>query len=935
MSEFLLLIDGSSLLTTQFYGNLPREILFAKTPEEKEKYYDKIMMTSGGVHTNAVFGFLRTLASILRTQKPQYLAVAWDLTRETFRRKMYAPYKANREETLTPLKEQFGLCQKVLSELSVTQLCSGEFEADDFCGSAASRFESQIPVRLMSRDHDYLQLVTDRTELWMMQTTEEKAQELFDKYGISREDACVPEKTFPFNPARVKAEFGVTPAQIPALKGLMGDSSDNIKGVPGIGPDTAVRLIGEYGSIENLYRAIEGLDKDQEKALKADWKDRLGLKRSPLTALRKESDTDLVGRKAAELSESLATIRRDAPIPADLSDYALTVHPDAWRRVYAALEFNSLTVDFGEEEKKALWDESMFQRGSQRAEEQKLLSAAEGAQSVSIVPEAEGKTLTALTAASDDTVFRLSASPDLPSDALRADLHSVLAARDAVTVLDAKKIYHLTGGEEIPALRDAGVAAYLLNPLHGPYSPSEIAGEILDWHFPDYKTLFGRKTEAEASKDPAYALLRAREAAALRLAGPVLEERLKESGQWKLYTEIELPLCHVLYEMEHTGIRVKKEALAAYGDSLTGTIARLAREIWDLCGETFNIASPKQLGQVLFVKMGLKYPKKTKSNFSTSADILEKVRDQSPVIDKILEYRQLTKLKSTYADGLAECISEDGRIHTTFHQTITATGRISSTDPNLQNIPVREELGREIRKVFVPSEGCVFVDADYSQIELRVLAHLSGDRKLIAAYNSGKDIHAITASNVFHVPLDQVTPQQRRNAKAVNFGIVYGISAFGLSDNLSISRSEAMDYIARYFETYPDLHRYLNACVDSAREKGYAVTMYGRRRPVPELASSNLMQRKFGERVAMNSPIQGTAADIMKIAMLRVDRRLKQEKMRSKIVLQIHDELLLETPMDEKEKAAQILRTEMESAADLAVPLAVSLSEGESWYDAK
>lgn len=935
MSEMLLLIDGSSLLTTQFFGNLPKQMLFAKTDEERKKYYDKIMMTSGGVYTNAVFGFLRVLSSIIKTQKPAYLAVAWDLTRDTFRRKMYPDYKGNRAKTMEPLSEQFDLCRKVLDELSVTQLASGDFEADDFCGSAAARFEDRIPVRLMTKDHDYLQLVTDRTELWMMQTTDGKAQDLFDRYGISRAEANVPEKTFPFNPERVKAEFGVEPREIPELKGLMGDTSDNIRGVPGVGPDTAVRLIQEYHSVDKLYQAIEGLDPESEKELKALWKEKLGIRRPPLGPLLRESDTELVGRKAAELSEKLATIRRDAPIPQDLSDYKLTVRPDAWRKVYSELEFRSLTVDFGEEDQKTFWDENRFASTSDRAELGGFIGKISAAAQISLLPEESGNRLSALTASADGTVYRMKASDRLSGEDLISAVRDILSTGKTVVVPDAKKIYHLTGSGAVPGMYDAGIAAYLLNPLHGPYSADEIAGDILDWHYQDYRALFGKKTEDEVCGEPAYALLRARQAAALQLSGPELVRRLKEQGEFELYTQIELPLCHILYDMEKAGIRVEKAALREYGERMTGAIHELEQEIYGLCGTEFNISSPKQLGTVLFEKMGLKYPKKTKGHYSTSADILEKVSDQSPVIDKILRYRQLTKLKSTYADGLGECISGDGRIHGTFNQTVTATGRISSTNPNLQNIPVREELGREIRKVFVPAEGCVFVDADYSQIELRVLAHMSGDRKLIEAYNSGRDIHAITASHVFHVPLDQVTPQQRRNAKAVNFGIVYGISAFGLSDNLSISRAEAMSYIDSYFETYPDLHRFLQDCVEKARDQGYAVTMYGRRRPVPELQSSNYMQRQFGERVAMNSPIQGSAADIMKIAMIRADRRLRQENMRSRIILQIHDELLLEVPVEEKDRAAELLRTEMESAADLAVPLVVSLSEGESWYDAK
>ena len=418
-------------------------------------------------------------------------------------------------------------------------------------------------------------------------------------------------------------------------------------------------------------------------------------------------------------------------------------------------------------------------------------------------------------------------------------------------------------------------------------------------------------------------------------AQPVLEKKLSEEGMWRLYEDIEMPLVFSLYRMEQAGIRADKQALSEYGSRLAVQIEVLEKEIYELCGAAFNINSPKQLGEVLFEQLKLPYGKKTKTGYSTAADILEKLAPEYPVVGKILEYRQYTKLKSTYADGLSHFIGEDGRIHGKFNQTITATGRISSTEPNLQNIPVRMELGREIRKVFVPAEGCVFVDADYSQIELRVLAHMSGDQNLIEAYRHAEDIHAVTASQVFHVPLKEVTPLQRRNAKAVNFGIVYGISAFGLSEDLSITRKEATEYIEQYFKTYPGIKVFLDGLVKEGKEKGYVTTLFGRRRPVPELSSSNFMQRSFGERVAMNSPIQGTAADIMKIAMIRADEELQKAGLTSRIVLQVHDELLVEAPEKEAEQAAEILEQCMKKAADLAVSLEIDIKTGKSWFETK
>ena len=936
MGDMLLLIDGSSLLTTQFFGNLPREILYAKTEEEKAKYYHKIMMTSGGVYTNAVFGFLRTLIRILKEQKPSHIAVAWDLTRDTFRRRLYPEYKGNRSETMPPLSAQFSLCEEILDQLGFVQFMDPEFEADDFCGTAASRFENEIPVRILTKDNDYLQLVTERTNLWMMHSTAEKTEELLKKYRIDKEAEGLPDRVFCYTPELVEQEFGVPPCHINSLKGLMGDSSDHIKGVPGIGPDTAVKLIREYGTVEALYAAVGTPDAAREKELKRYWKEALGLKRSPLPYLLKESDTELVGKKSAELSELLATIRRDAPLSCTLEDLRTNIRPEAWREVLNRLEFHSLKADFEEDaQPQTVWDENSLLITESAGEAVRFFDAIKDNASVSVVFSGERSHPAALTVYAEGKCAYLPVSEAMNPGFLSDLVRGLQKKAGKIYVPDAKAFYHAGGFEEASNLRDIGIAAYLLDPLRGAYPVEEIAASCLDWHFQDYQSMFGKLPLNEAVRTKQFPMYCGRCAAAAALAGPVLEERLAAMGMEELYLNIEMALAYDLYRMERTGILVRREALKEYGEKMTGSIAALEAEIHALAGEHFNILSPKQLGEILFEKLKLPYGKKTKSGYSTSADVLERLREITPIADKVLQYRQLTKLKSTYAEGLAACISEDGRIHGTFNQTVTATGRISSTEPNLQNIPVRMELGREIRKVFVPAEGCIFLDADYSQIELRILAHLSGDQSLIQAYRSSRDIHAITASQVFHVPLDEVTPLQRRNAKAVNFGIVYGISAFGLSEDLSISRKEATEYIERYFETYPGVKAYLDRMVETGRKEEAVRTMYGRIRPIPELKSANFMQRQFGERVAMNSPIQGTAADIMKLAMIRVSRRLAREGLKTRIVLQIHDELLLETPVAEKEKAAAILREEMQSAADLSVPLDVSLSEGASWYDAK
>ncbi len=936
MSEFLLLIDGSSLLSTQFFGNLPREIMFAKTPEEKEKYFHKIMMTSQGVYTNAIFGFMRTLLKILKEQKPSHLAVAWDLSRNTFRREIYPEYKGNRSEIMLPLKEQFILCQQVLEEIGVVQLMDERFEADDFCGTLAARFENQIPVRIMTKDQDYLQLVTEKTNLWMMHSTPEKTDELFKKYKIDKAAQNLPERVFLFTPELIEQEFGILPCHVNSLKGLMGDSSDNIKGVPGVGKDTAVKLIQEYGTVERLYAAIDHLDKAGEKAIKEYWKEKLGLKRSPLAYLLKESETDLVGRKAAFLSEQLATICKEAPVSCTLEQLKTAVSKDAVKRVFEKLEFHSLKVDFGEEEtKKDPWPLEQAEVIEDLTEAFSFIAEVKKQKTAALTFVADKQQVYGLAVFGAKRCCLIRALYFITEELLTDWACEILETVPKVYVPDAKAIYHKIKSKEMPSMKDVSLAAYLLDPLKASYPMEQLAAGYLDWQISDYTTLFGKASMEEIVEKPEFLKWMSGQVVTAGLVGPKLESLLEEQKMLSLYVDIELPVAYELYRLEEIGVQVEREELTAYGKTLVGGIKQLEEEIYELAGVTFNILSPKQLGEVLFETLKLPYGKKTKTGYSTSVDVLEKLSDAYPIADKILQYRQLTKLKSTYADGLVSCISTDGRIHGTFNQTITATGRLSSTEPNLQNIPVRMELGREIRRVFVPKEGCIFLDADYSQIELRVLAHMSEDPGLIEAYKTAQDIHAITASQVFHVPLAEVTSLQRRNAKAVNFGIVYGISAFGLSEDLSITRKEALEYIDRYFETYPRVKTFLERMVTEGHDQTYVTTMFGRRRPIPELKSSNYMQRQFGERVAMNSPIQGTAADIMKIAMIRVSRRLEAEGLKARIVLQIHDELLLETPFEEKEQVAVILKEEMQAAAVLSVELEVSLSEGASWYETK
>ena len=941
-NNFLLIIDGSSLLSTQFYGNLPREILFAKTQEEKEKYYYKIMQNSKGVYTNAVYGFFRTLLRIIKEQKPSHLVVTWDISRDTFRRKLYPEYKAQRSETMLPLKEQFELCQKALASVGVCQLMDENYEADDFSGTVAALFEQEIPVRILTKDNDYLQLITEHTHLWLMHSTAKKTEELFAKYKLNPKAVKCPERTFEFTPELVKKEFGISPLSVPDLKALQGDSSDNIKGVPGVGEKAAAALIAAYETIENLYDTIRDADETEKKEINLYWKQELGLSRSPMAYLLKEAEDELVGERAAVLSKQLATIKRDVPLEKKtLSEYAVQFDIDTAKKLFHELEFKSLLSELPEngqkEEKKTdyrwisdLSEAEAFFR-SMASEKKKEMPYA-----LSEIMD-DGALFGYAFAESVEEVVFLRASGFLSEVFLEDRIKRLFETGRTVIAFDIKKTKLLCENLSAAQCFDAAIAAYLIDPLRGEYPYHEVLMEyeettcVVRNELPKDMSL----TEVELLWTEKLVHFCCAEAlAAIRLY-PVLRTKLQELGMETLFSEIEMPLLFTLYRMEQRGIKADKDALVSLSRSLESEISNLERQIYEMAGEVFNINSPKQLGVILFERLRLKAPKKTKSGYSTSVDVLEKLRDEAPIVDDILNYRQLTKLKSTYADALAEAIADDGRIHCNFNQTITATGRLSCTNPNLQNIPVRTELGRSIRKVFVPEDGYVFVDADYSQIELRIMAAMSGDKNLINAYRNKTDIHRLTASEVFHVPFDEVTPQLRSSAKAVNFGIIYGISSFGLGQGLNISRKEAEEYIAKYFETYPVIKEFLDRMVEEGRNNGMVRTEYGRIRPIPEITSTNFMQRSFGERIAMNSPIQGTAADIMKIAMLRVEKRMREETEKSRLILQIHDELLVEAALEEKETVIRILTEEMEAAAQLEVPLEVEAKTGFSWYEAK
>lgn len=876
MSKKIVLIDGHSILNRAFFGVPP-------------------LTNSEGLHTNAVYGFLNIMFKILDEEKPDYLTVAFDRSEPTFRHQMFDTYKGTRKPMAQELREQVPVMKEVLQAMGIKIVEMPGYEADDLLGTIAGMAEVQgMDVSIISGDRDLLQLATEKVKI-RIPKTKRTGTEIEDYYA-----------------ADVVERYQVTPKEFIDVKALMGDSSDNIPGVPGIGEKTATNLIVAYKSIENAYAHLEEITPKRAK-----------------TNLEEHYDM-------AQMSKTLATIEVHAPIEFDLEAAKLTdlYTPEAY--VYMKrLEFKNMLTRFSDDMSQNDL-EKYFHVYHELDEIQNFFdgfSAKEAA--VSFFEEA-GTVYGLAVAKSNQNVVYLTCGGFVTEGYLEEQVQKLCDGLDTLITPDLKGLLKHVRVPETKNCIDTTIAAYLLNPLKNEYTYDDLARDILGLMVPSKLDLLGKlKIKKAAEEKPeALELMVCYEAYTCIAAKNQLLEQLEDHGMKKLYDEIEMPLVYVLADMEKEGVRAEKAELEAYGAQLTGRISELETSIYKKAGETFNINSPKQLGVILFEKLQMPNGKKTKTGYSTAADVLERLAPDYPIVSEILEYRQLTKLKSTYADGLALCIASDGRIHSTFNQTITATGRISSTEPNLQNIPIRMELGRLIRKVFVPKEGYVFIDADYSQIELRVLAHMSGDQNLIAAYQHAEDIHRITASQVFHTPLEEVTDLQRRNAKAVNFGIVYGISSFGLSQDLSITRKEAEGYIASYFETYPGIKTFLDRLVSDAKEKGYAETMFGRRRPVPELASSNFMQRSFGERIAMNSPIQGTAADIIKIAMIRVKQRLDREQLKSKLILQVHDELLIEAAADEEEYVKTLLAEEMRHAADLAVTLEVDVQSGRNWFEA-
>ena len=847
----LMILDGNSVVNRAFYGVRP-------------------LNAPDGTPTNAVYGFLAILQKLFEGEAPDSLCVAFDLPAPTFRHEMYEGYKAQRKPMPEELAVQMPLLKETLDAMHIRRLEAAGWEADDVLGAVSAICEkSGWACEIVTGDKDSFQLITETTSVLHVKS----------RMGQT--------ETILYDRARFEEEYGFAPPLMVDLKALMGDASDNIPGVPGIGEKTALDLVRRYGRVADIYAGLDGLD----------IKDSV---RKKLAA----------GRESAEMSYTLATISREAPVELKPEDAAWS--RDFGPELYAVLD----RLGFRRFIEK--WGLAPAPEAVQEAESRAMpeLSALTAQEAEARIRAAEtlglalpGDDLDSLSLCDGEAIFTLNWG-ELGEDYNRL-LRLVFSPEVKKSAHGVKDLMGLALAEGLGTegfVFDTELAAYVLDPTESGYDLGKLTKRYLGAELPEAR-------------------------AALELMAP-MRAKLAENGAEKLYFDIELPLCQVLAEMERAGFLVDRKALADFGESLTAGIDALQRGIWELAGHEFNINSPKQLGEVLFDELMLPAGKKTKTGWSTNADILEKLIGKHPIIGDILEYRMLTKLKSTYADGLLKVISADGRIHTNFRMTVTATGRLSSTEPNLQNIPVRRELGAQIRRMFVAAPGCVLVDADYSQIELRLLAHISGDETMQKAFKSGEDIHAVTASQVFGLPLSEVTPAQRSSAKAVNFGIVYGISAFSLAQDIKVSPAEARAYIEAYMQKYHGVREYMDRVIAEAKERGYVETLFGRRRPVPELKASNFNTRSFGERVARNMPIQGTAADIIKLAMVNVRRRLCAEGMEARLILQVHDELIAECPEREAERVAALLEEEMERAVTLSVPLTAEAHSGHSWAEA-
>ena len=900
----IVLIDGNSILNRAFYGIMG----------------NKMLMTPDGKYTNAVYGFLAILFKVLDDIKPEYLMVTFDLKAPTARHKMYDGYKATRKGMPNELAEQMPILKEILRSMNISIIEKEGYEADDVLGTIAKMAEKEgFDVTIVSGDRDTFQLTSNKIKVRIPHTKMGKTEtEIFDENAIIE-------------------KYGVTPKQLIEVKGLQGDTSDNIPGVPGVGEKTALELIKKYKTIDDLYTAIENGEDD----LKPKLKEKL-----------------TTNKELAELSKFLGTINLEVPIENNLEEFKIK----DWNNEQVLAKFKELKFN------------RFIDRFNLKSEEKPKQNIAEIFEIKTLNTETEIKKL--LQKIKDKFIFLLETEKsEQEKSIIKKKIKSIYIYNDS-TVYEVKfntndefasyfkiifeneniqkysyrlnETYVLLMQNEIKLKGikfDAEIAAYLLNPSNGKYKLEELASQYLDIDISEYLEAVGAKQQKEMqmtlfSQDETNIDFEKYQNAiyiyTIAKLTEVMNQKLEEINSVKLFENIEMPLIKVLAEMQYEGIYVDKQELVSFGDKLKEEIEVIKQEIYNLAGEEFNINSTQQLGNILFEKLKLPVYKKTKKGYSTDVDILEKLKPEHPIIEKILEYRGLMKLNSTYIEGLIVYINEyTHKIHSYFHQTITATGRISSTEPNLQNIPTRAEQGKQIKKAFKAQEGNIFIDADYSQIELRILAHISDDENMKTAFLNDEDIHKQVASKVFNVPLAEVTKEQRTAAKAVNFGIVYGISGFGLAEQLSISRKLAEQYIEQYLAKYKGVKEFMDGIVEKAKEQGYVETLFHRRRYIPELSSNNYMVRQFGARVAMNTPIQGTAADIMKIAMIEVNKRLEEEKLNAKLILQIHDELLIECKIEEKEKVKKILKESMENAVKLNIPLEVEVSEANNWYDVK
>ena len=863
----LLILDSNSILNRAFYGV-------------------RYLSAKDGTPTNAIYGFLNILLKLIKEQEPDYICAAFDVKAPTFRHKQYEGYKAQRKPMPEGLAAQMPLAKDVLRAMGVTILEKEGYEADDIIGTVARLCEeSEISCFIATGDKDDLQLASDKTKVILTVT----------KSGYN--------ETIIYDDKAVKEKYHVTPTEFIDVKALMGDPSDNIPGVKGVGEKTAMSLIEKHHSIEYIYENIDGI----------------GLKGAMLQKMKD-------GREMAFMSKELATINRNTPIEFNAEECVFDGFENNGElyEILKRLELNSiikkLDLSGGDNVKE---NEDIFKDFSYQVGDKNMISG----DKVTVVLDFDGDNISSAAVEAGNNAVVLNEQDDI-KELLEDD--SI-----AKVMFDVKEaIVKLNGRIDIKNISDdTAIAAYLVDPAKNEYTIEKLASEYFGTVIekPEVKQL-SLLDDMETDRSEYLAKC----AVALGVINDRIGDKIKEKGQEKLYQEVELPLVTVLAHLEINGFLVDDNQLKKFADKLGEKIDALTNEIYMLAGEEFNINSPKQLGVILFEKLELKPVKKTKTGYATNADVLEKLRDKHPIVNFIMEYRQLAKLKSTYCDGLTAVVNPNThRIHSVFTQTVTVTGRLSSTEPNLQNIPTRTELGREIRKMFVAKDGYVLVDADYSQIELRVLAHIANDETMINAFRNNEDIHAVTASQVLGIPLEDVTKEQRSSAKAVNFGIVYGIGEFSLAQDLHISVKEAKAYIESYLEKYHGVRNYMESIKEQAKKDGYVKTMLNRIRYIPELKSPNYNIRQFGERVALNTPIQGTAADIIKLAMVRVDNRLINEGLKSKLILQVHDELIVEAHKDEVDKVKQILSEEMQGAMELNVPLKVDMSTGHSWYDAK